>query len=595
MPRPLPDRAYGDILLALYAASMERNGAMRKRVLIVGLPVLFGLLTPVGPASAAPYAGDSRVTVGSPAGQFPRNKQNEPAVAVALNPLQPSVLVAGANEEIDNAPCNGPDCSFTPGVGDSGIYFSFNAGRTWTQPTYTGWTARGGAPGRVGPIGTIPWYYESGLVSDGDPALAFGPRPGKGGFSWANGVRLYYANLTSNFPGRKTINAVEAIGVSRTDHLWAAAAGDKSAWQRPVVASKRLRPVIFSDKEALWVDNAASSRYFGNAYLCWTSYRSTTSPIVIARSTDGGSHWSNPLRLVGATPTTYTGPTACTVRTDSHGVVYAFWHQINWPAPSAQMLARSFDGGRTFEKPRAVARVIQVGAIDPVHVANSDPRFTFDGVAGARTWSGLSVDIANGAPSGRDATNQIVMSWSDGRRGLNREVALISSSRDRGRHWSPPVVAQQAGDRPDFPAVAISPNGRDVYLTYDAFLAPWRGTTYTPRPMQGVVRHASLSLAGVPGTFHTLHRGVVGDARASSENNLCCEFLGDYNYAAASRTAVSAVWNDTRDAAVCGALNRYRQSLFTGTPLPKPSPLAVCPRTFGNTDIYGGTYADPTP
>ena len=37
-------------------------------------------------------------------------------------------------------------------------------------------------------------------MSDGDPAIAFGPRRGADGrFSFANGSRLYYANLTSNF------------------------------------------------------------------------------------------------------------------------------------------------------------------------------------------------------------------------------------------------------------------------------------------------------------------------------------------------------------------------------------------------------------
>jgi len=27
----------------------------------------------------------------------------------------------------------------------------------------------------------------------------------------------------------------------------------------------------------------------------------------------------------------------------------------------------------------------------------------------------------------------------------------------------------------------------------------------------------------------------------------------------------------------------------------KPAPQQACPSTFGNTDIFGGSYADPTP
>src|SRR5207247_2478356 len=76
---------------------------------------------------------------------------------------------------------------------------------TRVQPTYTGWTARdclGPDPciPHVGPIGTLPGYYENGLVSGGDPGVAFGPVPdAEGRFSWANGSRLYYANLAANF------------------------------------------------------------------------------------------------------------------------------------------------------------------------------------------------------------------------------------------------------------------------------------------------------------------------------------------------------------------------------------------------------------
>ncbi|HEV7662031.1 MAG TPA: hypothetical protein VGQ62_00750, partial [Chloroflexota bacterium] len=262
-------------------------------LLLLGATPAIATATPTDERSSS----DSKVTVGSPRTTFPRNKQNEPAVGVALNPLDPTILVSGANEEIDNAPCTDNGCQFTPGVTDSGIYFSLDGGEAWTQPTYTGWSARTGTP-RVGPIGTVPWFYESGLVGDGDPALAFGPRPGPHGFSWSNGTRLYYASLTSNFPGTTTLNAQEAIAVSRTDDVRAAAGGDKNAWMRPVIASKLLTPDTFSDKEAIWADNAASSHFFGNVYACWTSYGAVTSPIVLARSTDGGTTWSNPVVIV---------------------------------------------------------------------------------------------------------------------------------------------------------------------------------------------------------------------------------------------------------------------------------------------------------
>jgi hypothetical protein len=51
---------------------------------------------------------------------------------------------------------------------------------------------------------------------------------------------------------------------------------------------------------------------------------------------------------------------------------------------------------------------------------------------------------------------------------------------------------------------------------------------------------------------------------------------------------------DVRDAADCPAVDAYRQSLIDGTPITAPAPLDDCPPQFGNNDIYGGTYLDPT-
>jgi hypothetical protein len=101
--------------------------------------------------------------------------------------------------------------------------------------------------------------------------------------------------------------------------------------------------------------------------------------------------------------------------------------------------------------------------------------------------------------------------------------------------------------------------------------------------MQGVVRHADFSGS----SWTTRHRGIIGDARASSANNLTAEFLGDYNFVVATNGYAVAVWNDVRDAAVCGAVNTWRQSLVDGTQIVTPAPGTNCPAEFGNTDIFG--------
>jgi hypothetical protein len=545
------------------------------------------------------------VSVGSPPAPVTQNEQTEPAIAV--DAAHPNVLAAGANDTIDMEAYNAGDDTtfapfpFTPGVGISGVYFSFDSGHTWIQPTYTGYSARFGinnsclgvvgpdpgcTPDPDGPIGTVPWYYENGLKSFGDPAVAFGPRPdANGNFSWTNGSRLYYANIAFNFG--ETFRGPAAIYVSRADDVAAAAASDKNAWMQPVLASKQ-NSTLFSDKEQIWADNAESSPFFGNVYICYSAFRSrnfSPVPIMVSVSSDGGNTWTTKQVTQAATNAQHGFRQFTTIRTDSNGVVYLFFAHLGI---GTHAMVKSYDGGHTWTRPQDI-----VSMNDACY--NVDPvigRCVEDGIAGARMdfVAAPSVDIANGAPTGADATNEIVDTWTDGRLGLNNEKVMLSYSTNGGDAWSSPTAISSAGDRGLFAAAGISPTGQELYIVYNAFTTPYRANTSDPRSLVGVVLHADIGADGAPTNWTELHRSPAGDPRGSTDTGTA-EFLGDYVYAVATSTYGAAVWNDARNAADCPAMDAWRMSLRGGPAVPQPAPQQDCPSTFGNVDIFSFTSA----
>ncbi|TMK96791.1 MAG: hypothetical protein E6G40_09980, partial [Actinobacteria bacterium] len=268
-------------------------------------------------ASPAPkQAIDALVSEASPTGQHPQNAQNEPALAV--DPTRSNVLAAGANDLVDMQPCSQqasttagacsfPLGTFNLGVGITGVYFSFDSGHTWIQPEYQGLTAADCDPTvepctpHPGPIHTVPNYYENGLRSRSDPGVAFGPAPVNGTFSWDNGSRLYVStlatNLTDTIIKHGGVNSTFAITVSHIDDVTEERIQDQANWSKPYFVPAHVASSAGLDKEQVWADNASSSPFFGNVYLCYSDFHSfshgNSFPLkpMVATSTDGGLTW----------------------------------------------------------------------------------------------------------------------------------------------------------------------------------------------------------------------------------------------------------------------------------------------------------------
>src|SRR5512132_622399 len=65
---------------------------------------------------------------------FPQNKQNESTVAV--NPTNPAIAAAGANDEIQEPDCTpatggSSSCPFSPTVDTMGVYITTDGGSSW--------------------------------------------------------------------------------------------------------------------------------------------------------------------------------------------------------------------------------------------------------------------------------------------------------------------------------------------------------------------------------------------------------------------------------------------------------------------------------
>src|SRR5260370_33380520 len=98
----------------------------------------------------------------------------------------------------------------------------------------------------------------------------------------------------------------------------------------PVLVSHQSS-TTFSDKEQVWADNASSSPFFGNVYICWASFKgqeksanAAPAPLLVAVSSDGGSTWTQHLISPAANNAQRNPMHSRTLRTDRNGNAYVF-------------------------------------------------------------------------------------------------------------------------------------------------------------------------------------------------------------------------------------------------------------------------------
>ncbi|HEV2249708.1 MAG TPA: sialidase family protein [Candidatus Limnocylindria bacterium] len=499
--------------------------------------------------------------------RFPTNKQNEPSVAIAPDGTH---AIAGSNDEQKQPAC-GPgaqrgagapanDCSFFPNVGTSGVYTSSDAGATWTNrgllPGYsdTGTSVAASA-------GALPTSAPAGSkVSDGDPVVAFGPKLVNGAFTYAQGARAYYANLTAfSSAGRPGNQFAEMIGVSISDDYGA-------SWYDPVIAAQS-NGNVFNDKESLWADRNPASPYFGRVYVSYTEFRSipsTAEPVIVVYSADGGLTWSKQNQVSAAyNNRARGGRQGSVVRTGPNGEVYVIFEDGDNKLGSQQIVVVSLDGGKSFSRKISIAAVTDIAAAIP------GANFRTDSFASA------AVDQSSGA---------IYATWSDAASGSGRIV--VSKGTNQGRTWSAPVTVSTAAEGyAFFQGLDVAPNGR-IDIGYQAQVAV-NPATYGTGNAAIDSWYVSSSDGGATWSAPRKISSASSDPAASAQNNLALQFWGDYSTLASTDDAALFIYTDSRTGAGCPAVDAYQHGLDgSGPAVAKPAPGTDCPAQFGNSDVY---------
>jgi len=231
-----------------------------------------------------------------------------------------------------------------------------------------------------------------------------------------------------------------------------------ATWGSPVPVIVDRQFEFFNDKNALAVDDWASSPNRGNVYLAWDRLvedplgkpfvGTFTGPAMFSRSTDGGATFSTPQvvfatgnnkQTIGNVPVAFPNGDVAVLGTYFENASLRKNSQKLW-------VALSKNGGSTFSAPQLVLDMKSL-PVPGLRTGDTVPSFAVapDGTLYA-TWQ--DVRFSNG----------------------KRNDVLVTASHDEGQTWSMPVKANDTppGAEDAFmPALAVDAGGRVGILYYD--------------------------------------------------------------------------------------------------------------------------------
>jgi hypothetical protein len=347
--------------------------------IFIALAVVIVLLALIAPPSWNATASNTVSTI-----PITAEDPNHPHAyaALALDPVNPMHLV-GADIE----------GTLQPVTQNCVAYDSTDQGRTWS-------------------LAPIPYQG----VFGSDPSIAI-----------ARDGTVYAACLGINRTSATTFRSIGVFVSRSTD-------GGRT-FTNPILAVSSTDQTEI-DKPYLAIDNSGG-QYGGTLYLCYSAFDSLRIPsIYLAYSNDHGVTWHS-------SPITSNIGHECSLAVGPDGSVYVAYESFDPstimtdPTPSAEMIVRSTDGGRTFSQPTKIADLSpSQGVID--------------------YYGSLAVDQSSLAHRGT-----IYAAFESGVENTGRTV-LFTRSLDNGQTWSTPLrVSNAPTSVPSFlPWVSVAPDGR---------------------------------------------------------------------------------------------------------------------------------------